>query len=302
MSLSGCAPAIEIQGLFKNYRSGLRKQPVAAVSDVSLTVAAGEAFGFVGPNGAGKSTTIKILTGSIFADSGFVALNGFLVSDAESRRGLGYVPENPYLYDYLTPLETLRMGCSLYGVKADNISKHCIYWLDRFDVARVKDKRIRSFSKGMTQRTALAYALAMQPKVLILDEPLSGLDPIGRKDVVDILMDYRKQGGTIFFSSHVLHDVERLADRFGLIHKGKLRTVQSPNELLGENSTLVIRSVGAVPVAGMTLDVGNRWFAEVAADKVWPTLNLLEQAGHRVLEVKPSLTLEQAFLKYTQAD
>lgn len=292
---------IELAGLGKTYRDK-RYRKVEALRDINLAVQQGEAFGFIGPNGAGKSTTIKILTGTIRASSGSARMLGKPVDDYRARQGLGYVPENSYLYDYLTPLEVLIMGAHLQKLKVDNLQKHCMHWLERFGIAHVANRRIRSFSKGMAQRTALAHALVVQPKLLILDEPLSGLDPIGRKEVVDILLDYRRQGGTIFFSSHVLHDVERLADRFGLIHQGTLRTVQQPQDLAGGEGRVVVRSTGSAAVAGMHADTGDRWYIETDNGKLWPLLREIEAAGHRLIEIKPSMTLEQAFLQYVGAD
>src|ERR1019366_3085613 len=151
------------------------------------------------------------------------------------RRHVGYVPESPTLYEQLTPLEILRSGMALHGIRRDDAEAWCIKWLDRFSVGHVARRRVRELSKGTAQRVALAHAMVVAPRLLILDEPLSGLDPIGRQDVVDILSEYQHGGGTIFLTSHVLHDVERLADRFGLIHKGELKTIQSPNELVGDH-------------------------------------------------------------------
>ncbi|GLS04049.1 ABC transporter ATP-binding protein [Chitiniphilus shinanonensis] len=292
--------AISIYKLTKKFPR--RGKDIVAVQELDLEVHSGEAFGFIGQNGAGKSTTIKILTGSIRASSGTAMLFGTATTEAKARLNVGYVPENPYLLDYLTPLETLEMGCKLHNQSGQGLKKKCMGWLERFGIAHVAHARIRSFSKGMTQRTALAHALAVNPRLLILDEPLSGLDPIGRKDVVDILMEYRKQGGTIFFSSHVLYDVERLADRFGLIHKGELKTVQSPHELLGDEQRFVVRTIGEQLVEGLEQDVGNRWFTEVGQVELWALLHKLEAAHHQVIEVKPSLNLESAFMKYVKAD
>ncbi|MDK2123225.1 ABC transporter ATP-binding protein [Parachitinimonas caeni] len=293
--------AIALEGLTKHYRDR-KKQSTKALDNVTLSVNQGEAFGFIGPNGAGKSTTIKILTGIISPSSGKASMFGTDVSDHHARLGMGYVPENPYLYDYLTPLEVLKMGVSLHKLKVDNTEKHCMKWLERFSIAHVANKRIRSFSKGMTQRTVLAHALAIQPRLLILDEPLSGLDPIGRKEVVDVLMEYRHQGGTIFFSSHVLHDVERLADRFGLIHKGVLRTVQEPHELVGDTGKVLVRSMGTQAIEGMEKDVGERWSTNIERDQLWPLLEQLRAADHQIVEIKPALTLEGAFVKYVTED
>lgn len=294
--------AISLQELSKTYKAGFfRKRPIDALRNLTLHVDEGEAFGFVGPNGAGKSTTIKLMMGLIKPDAGSATIFGSKSDSALSRKGVAYVPESPLLYDNLTPLETLQMGCRVQQLRKPNLKEHCLEWLHKFGIEQSAHKLIRSFSKGMTQRTALAHALAMEPRLLILDEPLSGLDPIGRKEVVDILLDYRKTGGTLFFSSHVLHDVERLADRFGLIHKGELRTVQSPHELLGTRQRFLVRTVGDQNVAGMTSDAQGRWFAEVDQDALWPLLNQLQSAHHAIVEVKPSLTLETAFMRYVGA-
>lgn len=293
--------AIEIEGVNKFYRDNrFRSQHV--LRDISLTVGEGESFGFIGPNGAGKSSTIKILVGVSQPTSGSAMLFGRSVNDSASRRGVAYVPENASLYDYLTPYEVLKMGVRFHHVQVPDVRGHCLYWLDRFRIAHVADKPIRQFSKGMVQRTALAHALACKPRLLILDEPLSGLDPIGRKEVVDILVEYRQSGGGTFFSSHVLHDVERMADRFGLIHQGRLRTVQKPEELVGGEGRVVVRSIGSLAVEGLTQEVAGRWFGETTSSQLWSFLRRIESAGHTLVEVKPSMSLEQAFLKYVSND
>ncbi|PHV10206.1 ABC transporter ATP-binding protein [Chitinimonas sp. BJB300] len=288
---------IFLEGVSKSYRDK-RFSLFQALNDVSFKVEQGEAFGFVGPNGAGKSTTIRILTGIIRAFEGEVRLFGQSVLQHESRRGLGYVPENPYLYDYLTPLEILDMGIRLHGISVSDRRKHCLEWLDRFNIAHVADKRIRQFSKGMVQRTALAHAMACQPRLLILDEPLSGLDPIGRREVVDILEQYHRDGGTLFFSSHVLHDVERLADRFGLIHLGQLKAVLTPSELLDQDGGYVIVSVGDQAIVGAISLGKRRWRLEVGSTQLWATLELLRSLGHELHEVRPGMTLERVFHQF----
>jgi len=294
--------AIDIHDLRKTYPRRWASPPFEALKGVSLAVAEGEVFGFIGPNGAGKSTLIKILTGVMRPTAGKAALFGFDVLDSAARSGLGYVPENPSLPDYLTPLEILGMGLTLHQRKVADKKAHCLNWLARFGLAEVANKTVRGFSKGMAQRTALAHALAVQPRLLILDEPLSGLDPIGRREVVDILAEYRQQGGTIFLTSHVLHDVERLADRFGLIHKGELRAVRSPAELAGEDDRVLVRSQGAVALADMQAEPGGRWVVEVPRTALWPTLHALEAAGHAVIEVKPTLSLETAFMHVVKGE
>lgn len=290
--------AISISGLCKVYPRSWSAPPFEAVRDLTLSIPQGEVFGFIGPNGAGKSTTIKILTGVLRPTSGKAELFGRDVSEEDARRGLGYVPENPSLYDYLTPLEVLGMGLAIHRLKLANPRAHCMAWLERFGLADVANKHIRSFSKGMTQRVALAHAMVVKPRLLILDEPLSGLDPVGRRDVVDILGEYRASGGTIFLTSHVLHDVERLADRFGLIYRGQLVTVEEPGKLVSDEETVTIRSVGNVEIAGFSRESKDVWQASVRRDEIWKTLDMLRQAGHTVMEIRPTLSLEDIFFRY----
>jgi ABC-2 type transport system ATP-binding protein len=289
--------AIRIEGITKIFKRGWRTPPVIAVDNVTLTVAEGEAFGFIGPNGAGKSTTIKILTGIQLANSGQVKIFGAPVADPISRHRLGYVPESPYLFDYLTPIEILLMGLRMHRLRIPNEEAHCLRWLERLELGHVARKTIHSFSKGMTQRVALAQALSVEPRLLILDEPLSGLDPVGRRDVVSMLSEYRKSGGTLFFTSHVLHDVERLADRFGLIHRGRLRAVRSPAELAGEDEAVTIRTLGESPIDGLLQETPGRWTIQVRRSDVWQTLEKLQKANHVLIEVRPTLSLESAFLR-----
>ena len=293
--------AIEIHDLRKTYPRTWASPAFEALKGISLTVEQGEVFGFIGPNGAGKSTAIKILTGVMLPSTGTAKLFGIDVAQPEARRGLGYVPENPSLPDYLNPMEILAMGLALHGRKPANPRTHCLRWLERFELGEVANKVVRGFSKGMAQRMALAHAMAVEPRLLILDEPLSGLDPIGRRDVVDILGEYREGGGTIFLTSHVLHDVERLADRFGLIHKGELRAVRAPGELVGDEDKVLVRSQGlAAACDGMMPEPGGRWVVEIPRPQLWQTLESIQAAGHVLIEIKPTLSLESAFLHVVQ--
>ena len=295
--------AISIEGVSKEFVTGWRRRRTEAVCDVSLTIEEGEAFGFIGPNGAGKSTTIKMITGLLAPSRGRISIFGMSSREPSSRLGLGYVPENPYLFDYMTPVEILQMSIRLNAYRpTQNIRAHCLYWLERFQLEKVADRPIRSFSKGMTQRVALAQAICFEPRLLILDEPLSGLDPIGRRDVVELLAEYRKSGGTLFFTSHVLHDVERLADRFGLIHQGQMRAVRSPSELAGSDELMQVRSLGQSSVAGMVEEYPGRWQGEVPRSALWTHLAQLEAAGHVLVEVRPTLSLESAFMKVVAGD
>jgi ABC-2 type transport system ATP-binding protein len=289
--------AIQIQELSKTYPRSWRSASMLALDNISLEVAAGEVFGFVGPNGAGKSTAIKILTGAMWPTKGQASLFGVDVSLPEARRGLGYVPEVFSLPEYLTPLEILIMSLRLHHVVLAHPYRHCMEWLERFGVSAVANKVVRGFSKGMAQRTALANAMVVKPRLLILDEPLSGLDPIGRRDVVNILSEYCRAGGTLFFTSHVLHDVERLAHRYGLIHKGKLTAVRAPAELAGGAEMVTIRSMGERMITGLTEDAPGRWYVEVSRSETWEWLRRLEAAGHSLIEVRPALSLESAFIQ-----
>lgn len=293
--------AIVLEELRKTYRGKLGKK-VEALRGISLKVESGESFGFIGPNGAGKSTTIKIITGMVSASSGQATLFGIPVERADARQGVGYVPENPYVYDYLTPMETLLMGARFHGLPESGLKQHCYAWLERFGIAHVAGKKIREFSKGMTQRVALAHALAVKPRLLLLDEPLSGLDPVGRKQVVDILQEYRQQGGTLFFSSHILQDVERLADRFGIIHQGVLRTVQSPAELVGESNEFWVRVEGGTPAPGAEIESPTRWQIRITSTKLAEMIQYVEHTGQRLLAVETAASLEDAFLRYISSE
>ncbi len=293
--------AIELTHINKSFCSSKGRLPV--LFDVNLEVAEGEAFGFIGANGAGKSTTIKIIMDILRADSGTARLFGADCRDPKARRGVAYLPENPYLYDYLTPLELVTMGLAQHRVTCTDARQYAMQWLDKFAIAEAANKRIRSLSKGMTQRTALAHALACQPRLLILDEPLSGLDPVGRRDVVDILLEYRKAGGALFFTSHVLFDVERIADRFGLIHKGRIAVVKTATDLFTDSQGVFVIQVEAdEPLPEYVHEFGKRWLLEIHREGLWDKLRQIEQAGHSILSVKPHLTLERAFFEYVHKE
>ena len=290
--------AISIENLCKTYPRSWGGSPTPAVSDVSLSIGEGETFGFIGPNGAGKSTTIKILTGVLRASSGRAELFGRDVALPAARTGLGYVPENPSVYDFLTPLEILRMGMHLHRTRVDDEVAHCLGWLERFGLAHVAYKTVRSFSKGMTQRVALAHALAIKPRLLILDEPLSGLDPVGRKDVVDILDEFRRGGGTLFFSSHVLHDVEAIADRFGLIHRGKLLTIRSPQEIVADQADrYVVRYRASTPVVASEELRSGVYVLEAGAADLAAVIASVQASGGTVQDVHPKVSLETVFFR-----
>ncbi len=214
----------------KNYPDAFRKKRTA-VDTLSLTIGSGESFGFLGPNGAGKSTAIKILLNLIFPTSGRALMLGRSVNDKAVRGRVGYLPENPNFYDYLTPQELLRFGGETSGMTQVHITERSNALLDLVDLAHVKHQRLRTFSKGMLQRAGVALALVNNPDVVIFDEPMSGLDPLGRRLMADIIRRLKQEGKTVFFSSHILHDVEDLCDRVGIIVQGRLRRVAGLSEL-----------------------------------------------------------------------
>ena len=272
---------------------------IQALREVSFEVAEGEVFGFVGPNGAGKSTTIKVMLDLISDYVGSVSIYGRSSRNPKAREGVAYVPESPALYEQFTPLEILRMALSMHGIRLPDAEARCIQWLERFSVADNAKRKIRELSKGNVQRVALAHAMVVGPRLLILDEPLSGLDPVGRKDVVDILNEYKKQGGAIFFTSHVLHDVERIADRFGFINKGELLTVRSPRELAAERAdALMVRFNAEEDFSSQATRLREGEFEQEMTQAQLPEfVARLSMVGGHILTVKPAVSLETVFFK-----
>jgi ABC-2 type transport system ATP-binding protein len=238
--------AIEIKQLTKVYRThfGLKAKPT--LDSLDLTIQDNEVFGFLGKNGAGKTTTIKILCGLIKPTSGSAAIQGQSVRNRESRTLIGYLPENPYFYEYLTPKETIEFYGKLEGHSPKERNHQWDYLSELLDLRSIADQRVRGFSKGMRQRVGFAVALASNPSVLILDEPMSGLDPMGRHRIRDIILHMRDEKKTVFFSSHILGDVEQICDRVGMLVDGKLRTQGSLNDLLSrkvDKVELIARSL-----------------------------------------------------------
>jgi ABC-2 type transport system ATP-binding protein len=222
----------------KKYNSWPRGNKVLALDNFSLQIEQGEVFGFLGPNGAGKSTALKMLLNFIYPNAGTVSLMGRSVSDRRSRGVIGYLPENPYFYDYLTAEEILWFGGKASGLTKSKILERSEMLLHRMGLLSARKRPIRTYSKGMVQRVGLALALVHDPEVVVLDEPMSGLDPIGRKLVGDLILELKSLGKTVFFSSHILTDVERLCDRAGILVNGRLRLVGSLSDLLSSTGTL----------------------------------------------------------------
>src|SRR5580698_3007424 len=224
-------PAIEIRGLTKDYAVGFwRKRLKRSLDQLTLQVDDGEVFGFLGPNGAGKTTTLKLLMGLIFPTAGSARIRGRSLDDVQMHREIGYLPEQPYFYDYLTARELLDYYARFSDYSAPERRERVGKFLARVGLAAAADVQLRKFSKGMLQRVGIAQAILHDPPVVILDEPMSGLDPVGRREVRDIIQALKEQGRTVFFSTHILSDAEMLCDRVAVLAGGKLQGVGAPGE------------------------------------------------------------------------
>src|SRR5277367_3972475 len=226
-------PAIEILGLEKTYMVGfLRKRPKRALHPLSLTVEDGEIFGFLGPNGAGKTTTLKLLMGLVFPTAGSARILGHEWTDPSVKAQIGFLPEQPYFYDYLTAHELLEYYGQLSGVPAKQRKQRVEQVLDKVGLRDIKGVQLRKFSKGMLQRVGIGQAILHDPKLVFFDEPMSGLDPMGRREVRDLMEQLKHEGKTVFFSTHILSDAEALCDRVAIINLGQLRGIGAVSELL----------------------------------------------------------------------
>jgi len=224
--------AIEILGLEKTYMVGFwRKRPKRALQPLHLTVEEGEIFGFLGPNGAGKTTTLKMLMGLVFPTAGSARILGKEWTDSEVKAQIGFLPEQPYFYDYLTAHELLDYYGQLSGVAGKYRKPRVEQVLQQVGLSDIKGVQLRKFSKGMLQRVGIAQAILHNPKLVFFDEPMSGLDPLGRREVRDLMLQLQQEGKTVFFSTHILSDAETLCDRVAIIHKGELRGVGAVEEL-----------------------------------------------------------------------
>ncbi len=228
---------IEVEHLSKTYVVPFKRTKVEAVSDLSFSVNEGEIFGLIGPNGAGKTTTIRMLMGLISPTAGRAKIFGHVIPAREARSQLGFLPETPYFYDYLSVAELLDLAGRLCGVDKATRKQRSAELIELVGLGHAGKKQLKKFSKGMLQRAGIAQALIHDPKLIVFDEPMGGLDPVGRKEVRDIIFSLREQGKTVFFSSHILADVEMICDRVAIVHKGKLREVEDIRELVSEKVT-----------------------------------------------------------------
>jgi ABC-2 type transport system ATP-binding protein len=300
---------IDVRSLSKRFSIGLfRRRVVEAVKGVSFDVRRGEIFGFLGPNGAGKTTTIKMLTGLIAPTGGEAYLFGKRVPLVESRERIGFLPENPYVFPYLTPREFVELCGRLSGMSGSKLAKRTMEVLETVGIAYAADRQVRRLSKGMLQRTGLAAALVGDPEMLILDEPMSGLDPVGRKEVRDVIYRERDAGRTIFFSTHILSDVESMCDRVTILRQGEavvsgeIRSLLRGEVLRTEITLAALDEAAktALERAGLTLQERPGVFlidveGEARVDEV---LALALEHKARVVEVSPKKeTLEDLFMR-----
>ena len=297
--------AIEIHQLEKTYSVGFwRKRPKRALSPLDLTVEEGELFGFLGPNGAGKTTTLKILMGLVFPSSGSARILGMELDDPRMKAQIGFLPEQPYFYDYLTGRELLRYYGQLSGVAPKQLNARVDNVLEQVGLKDASSLQLRKFSKGMLQRVGIAQAILHNPRVVFLDEPMSGLDPMGRREVRNMIEELKSEGKTVFFSTHILSDAEALCDRVAIIHLGELRRVGTIAELTQSvHSKVEIVWQGAVvpaafkPMGAECHTAGDTTRAVIAEENQDLALDALRRERLRLISVTPvRVSLEDYFM------
>ncbi|MGC3997940.1 MAG: ABC transporter ATP-binding protein [Anaeromyxobacter sp.] len=296
---------LRTEGLTKVFETGLRKK-VNAVEDLDLAVDANEIFGFVGPNGAGKTTTIKMLMGLIFPTRGKAYIFDAPIPSEAAKARLGYLPENPAYPDFLTGIEALRFFATLAGVPGSEQAKRCEELLGLVGLSDAAGRQIRKYSKGMQQRLGIAQALVSDPALVVLDEPMSGLDPIGRREMRDLMLELKRRGKTVFFSTHILPDVETLCDRVGLIVRGRMRDTGRIGEMLSARVKSV--ELTALLPGGRREALGGARVLSADGDRVTAVfedeasadagVKAVLGAGGRIVSLSPNReTLEDFFLR-----
>jgi ABC-2 type transport system ATP-binding protein len=303
--------AIEIENLTKDYPFGfLHLKKKRSLEGLTMQVESGEVFGFLGPNGAGKSTTIKLLVGLIFPEAGSARILGKPITDIEMHRDIGYLPEQPYFYDYLTAAEVLDYFARFHDLTAADRRERVARMLKKVGLETAGKIQLRKYSKGMLQRVGLAQAILHDPKVVILDEPMSGLDPIGRREVRDIILELKREGKTVLFSTHILSDAEMLCDRVGVIVGGKLRGVGAPGEIVGLKAQgmeilfeLPAAGANAAGIFAKSTKTGDRYRLQVSEAELFTALEQLRVAGAKILSVaQVKASLEEYFMNLIEAD
>lgn len=299
---------IVIENLVKEFRTGFMRRPFAALKGVSLIVEKGEIFGFIGPNGAGKSTTIKIIMDILRPTSGRVVVFGKPPSDISWRNKVGFLPENPYFYDYLKGRELLYFYGRLLSIPSSFLNERISFLLDLVGLREAGGVPLRNYSKGMLQRIGIAQALLSDPELLILDEPMSGLDPVGRIEIKELLLKLKRLGKTIFFSTHILSDAEMLCDRIAIIAKGKIKRAGRLDELLLQKSVgleIVAEGLRDVPIIDSFR--GNyelkkedeRWIFTTRDEKMAEEIvqYVISHGGRLIFFGKQRMKLEEVFVE-----
>jgi ABC-2 type transport system ATP-binding protein len=292
--------------LAKTFRLGFLRKRIEAVKQASFDVRRGEIFGYLGPNGSGKTTTLKMLMGLVFPSRGRAEVLGRPVPDRQAKRRLGYLPESPYFYDYLTPEEFLDLVGALFDVKRAERRARADRLIERVGLSSARGRPLRKFSKGMLQRIGIAQALMGEPELVVLDEPMTGLDPIGRKEIRDLMLDLKREGRTVLYSTHILPDVEMTCDRVAMIFAGRVRNVGPLSELLTARllSTEVCLRPGAaglpdLPAGARKIENPDGLVIDLPADAdVDAFLRAVLAAGARVHSLTPRReSLEDLFVR-----
>jgi len=306
-------PVIEIANLTKDYEIGFfRKRKVRALDDLSLSVDAGQIFGFLGANGAGKTTTLKLLMRLIFPTSGTARILNRDIGEVRMHERIGYLPENPYFYDYLTAREFLDYCAQIFGYGAAERKKRAADLLSRVNLDEKSwDKQLRKFSKGMLQRVGLAQSLINDPEIVFLDEPMSGLDPVGRREVRDLIASLREDGKTVFMCSHILSDIEVLCDRVAILKRGRLAQVGHLDELRRRTegpNRMEILAAGAdaaelhLPEAEISATPRGLRIEIAGENEIEAALAALRKAGGTVVSIQPvTQSLEELFMEESPA-
>jgi ABC-2 type transport system ATP-binding protein len=303
------APAIETENLTKEYPHGfLNLKKKTSLEGLNMQVDEGEIFGFIGPNGAGKTTAIKLLMRLIFPTAGSARILGKPISAIEMHRDVGYLPEQPYFYDYLTAAELLDYFARIHDLTAGDRKERVPQMLKKVALETAGKIQLRKYSKGMLQRVGMAQAILHDPKVVILDEPMSGLDPVGRREVRDIILALKREGKTVMFSTHILSDAEMLCDRVGVIVGGKLRGVGAPEQLVDVKTQSMeiffeLTGQSTVPLLDKATRTGDRYRLQVPEAELYGAIEQVRAAGARILSVTPvRATLEEFFMNLVGAD
>lgn len=304
-------PVISTTKLSKVYRTGFRMRRVPALADVTLSVERGEIYGFLGPNGAGKTSLIKILIGLSRPTGGVAEVFGRSPRDAQVKTRLGFLPESPYFYDYLTAAEFLHLAARISGVPGSEIPGRVTGLLRLVRMEAAASNQMRGFSRGMLQRMGIAQALVGDPELVILDEPMGGLDPVGRKEFRDLIVDLRDRGKTVFFSTHILSDVEMICDRVGIIIGGRIAEEGRLDDILGaEAESIDVTVRGATGkavkvferVARHSIKSGETLLLTVSREEdVDKIAAIAREAGVRIVSIVPRrATLEDYFMAHVE--